>query len=227
MRRLLAIAAALVVLACPSAALAQDTSAVAVNTKDGSTIFRLAFQIKRTMKSTVDNSNAAVAVSSCDNCRTVAVAFQVVLAMGDVSQLTPTNLALAYNLDCTACDTAAFAYQLVTGDGQVVHFTAEGNRRLAEIRRQLEALRKAGLSDAELNTALDGIAADLGDIISTELVPAGRPPEATATPDAQPQPQPPPATPTPSPTDTATPTPTASPTPTDTPAPTATATPTP
>ena len=181
--RLIPLLAVLAALACalPATARAQDTTAVAVNTKDDSTLVRLAFQIRRTMQSVVDESNAAVAVGSCSECRTVAIAFQVVLAMGDVEQLTPTNLALAYNLDCTFCDTAAFAYQLVTGTGGPVHFSAEGNRRLAELRRRLLGLRGADLSDDELAAQLGQIADELRQILAHDVVDAG-PPDASGAP---------------------------------------------
>ena len=50
-----------------------DTAAVAVNTKDGSSVFRLAFSIKKVAGDVVDNANAAVAYSSCESCRTIAL----------------------------------------------------------------------------------------------------------------------------------------------------------
>ncbi len=217
-------------LAWPAPASAQDTTAVAVNTKDGSTEFRLAFHVGRTMQSVVDEANAAVAVGSCSECRTVAIAFQVVLAMGDVDELTPTNLALALNVDCTSCDTAAFAYQFVTGTGGPVHFTAQGNRRLAELRRRLRGLRDAGLSDDQLAAELDAVADELRDVLVRELVPAGPPGSARGgheSPLTQPEGETPTATPTSAPATADTPAETPTPTATSTPAPASSATPTP
>jgi putative peptide zinc metalloprotease protein len=212
-------------------ALAQgDTTAVALNTKDGSSLFKFAFQVRRTMRDVVDSTNAAVAVSSCTDCRTVAVSFQVLLVGGDASTQTPTNLALAINQNCSSCDTAAFAYQFVLGTNGPAHFTAEGNQRLEALRKRLKDLETTTLSDTELNAILDQAAAELSDIIATELVPAGKPPDAPGVgPDAAATatPAPPGATPTPtaSPPPSETPTPTATPSPTVTPAATATATP--
>src|SRR5918992_3722607 len=125
----------------PAAASAQgDTTAVAVNTKDGSSIFRLAFNVRRVAGEVVDQANAAVAFASCEDCRTVALSIQLVLVMSDPDVVTPTNLALAINQDCTSCETLASAYQYVLGTGGPVHFDAEGNQELASIKSALRDL---------------------------------------------------------------------------------------
>ena len=69
-----------------------DTAAVAVNTKDGSSVFRLAFSIKKVAGDVVDNANAAVAYSSCESCRTIALSIQIVLVTGDPETVTPENI---------------------------------------------------------------------------------------------------------------------------------------
>jgi putative peptide zinc metalloprotease protein len=170
-----------------------DTSAVAVNTKDNSSVFKLAFQIRRVAGGTVDDQNAAVAYASCDACRTVAVSIQVLLISGDTSTFTPTNLAIAINQNCTMCDTLAFAYQFAVGIGTKLKFTAAGNQQLADIRRQLQELRNANLSDAELQTRLDGLMGQLSDVLNNDLVgvaePAGGGADSSAT-GSQPQRQP-------------------------------------
>jgi putative peptide zinc metalloprotease protein len=199
-----------------SPAVAQDTSAVAVNTRDGSSIFRLAFNIRRVTGDVVDQSNAAVAVSSCEECRTVAISFQVLLVESDPSLVSPENLALAYNQDCTLCDTFAAAYQIVLGDGTRLRFTAEGSKAIAGIRRELKALRNQDLSDADLDAQLDGIYGRLKGVLDTELVGVGQP-GATQSPAGAPESGPtatqPPAQTTPTP---ATPAPTPAQTPAQT-----------
>src|SRR5215210_164304 len=92
--RLLALLiAAVAALGAASPAMAQggsgDNAAVAVNTKDGSSVFKLAFDIRRTMSDVVDNGNAAVAYASCEECQTIAIAIQIVLVMGDPEIVTP------------------------------------------------------------------------------------------------------------------------------------------
>ncbi len=152
-----------------------DNTAVAVNTKDNSSIFRLAFNIRRVTADVVDQTNAAVAISSCQECRTVAIAIQVLIAESDPSVVAPQNLALAMNVDCTLCDTFAYAYQIVLGDGTRLRFTPEGNRSIAEIRKELKDLRKQDLSDDELATRLGEIVDRLKGVLSAELVGVGKP----------------------------------------------------
>lgn len=227
-RTLLALVLATVLLAAPGAAPARaqaDTAAVAINTKDGSELWKFAFHVRRTMQDVIDQTNAAAALASCTECQTVAISFQVLLVGGDPSVVTPTNLALALNDQCLACVTAAFAYQFVLGTDGAVHFTTEGNRRMAELRKRLRELEGQDMTLEELNEALDAAANELRDVLKNELVPAG-PLEAGA--EEQPQEEEPAAAdePTATPTETPTPEPTATETPTLTPSPTPSAEPT-
>jgi putative peptide zinc metalloprotease protein len=155
--------------------LAQDTAAVAVNTKDGSSIFKLAFHVHRTMSDVVDQSNAAVAYASCEDCRTVAVAIQVVLVMSDPSIVEPENLALAVNESCTSCETLASAYQYVLGTGGPVYFDAEGNQQLTEIHRALIELSMSSesLTIEEIQAEVDLLVDQLYAVIDEHLVVAG------------------------------------------------------
>jgi putative peptide zinc metalloprotease protein len=159
----------------PSPAAAQDSAAVAVNTRDESSIFRLAFNIRRVTGDVVDQTNAAVAYASCNECRTVAISFQVLLVQSDASIVSPENLALTINQDCTLCDTFAAAYQIVLGDGTRLRFTAEGSLAIAQIRRDLQALRDQNLSDDDLNAQLDAIYGRLKGVLDTQLVGVGEP----------------------------------------------------
>jgi putative peptide zinc metalloprotease protein len=154
---------------------AADNVAVSINTKDGFSVWSFAFKVTRTMKDVVDETNAAAAASSCKDCQNIAVALQVVLIMSDASVIAPTNLALALNVDCNSCETLASAYQWVFTTGGPVHFTAAGNRRLAEIRHAfLELLKNAeNLTLAEIQAKISELAAQLADVLKTELVPAG------------------------------------------------------
>lgn len=148
----------------------QDSAAVAVNTRDGSSVWRISFQVKRIMDSDVDADNAAVAYASCSECETVAISFQVVLAMGDVDSLTTDNLALAMNVECSECETLAAAYQYVFGNGEMVRFTADGQRRLAQIRRELQALRTGDLTIEELAARLEELAEEVAQVVEEEIV---------------------------------------------------------
>ena len=56
-----------------------DNAAVAINTKDGATVFKVAFAIRHVMNGVVDQTNGAVAYASCTDCTTVAIAIEIVL----------------------------------------------------------------------------------------------------------------------------------------------------
>ena len=159
----------------PAEARADDNTAIAINTKDGSALFKFAFSIKRVAGDVVDNQNAAVAVASCESCQTVAIAIQIVLVTGDPSVVTPTNLALALNVECTLCETMASAYQFVFGNGDNMRFTAEGRRELAEIRKAFHDLRKESedLSLAEIDARVKELVDRIRVVLRNELVPAG------------------------------------------------------
>lgn len=159
----------------PVPAVAQDTSAVAVNKHDGKSVFKLSFAVKRVMDGDVDADNAAVAYASCTDCQTVAASIQVVLIMDDPSSVTTDNVAIAVNYQCTECDTLAAAYQYVFGDGEPVLFSAEGNRRLADIRRRFQELRRRDdLTLDQLAQEIAVLAGEVAQVVDTELVAAGK-----------------------------------------------------
>jgi putative peptide zinc metalloprotease protein len=169
-----------------------DTAAIAINTKDGSAVFKFAFAIKRVAGDVVDNTNAAVAFASCTDCQTVAISIQIVLITGDPSVVTPTNLALAVNVLCSMCETLASAYQYAFSTGGPVHFTADGNKALAEIRKEIRDLGKQDLSIQEIQARLDELTGRLEEVLRNELVVAGHPKEQGGTQtgtEAQPAPE--------------------------------------
>ena len=157
----------------PTAASAGDNAAIAVNTKDGTTVFKVAFAIRHVMGDVVDETNGAVAYASCTDCSAVAIAFEIVLVEGNPSTVTPTNVAIAFNENCQTCVAVAEAYQFVLGTGGLVHFDPEGNRILAQIRHELHSLRKQDLTIERLQAELDSIAARIGDVLANHLVPVG------------------------------------------------------
>jgi putative peptide zinc metalloprotease protein len=177
---LLAVAAAAValgsVLAGPVPARAGgDNVVVAVNTKDGRFLYRVRLVIKPTNHDVVDDANAAVAVASCTDCQTVAVAIEGLLLFSDPSTFTPTNLALAMNVDCSFCATLASAYQFAVQVGEPAHLSGAGRREVAEIRADLESIRREGLDLWDLQARVDELAQRLLRVLLTELeTPPGR-----------------------------------------------------
>ncbi|MEN3310870.1 MAG: putative peptide zinc metalloprotease protein [Actinomycetota bacterium] len=186
-RRIVIIAIAVLVAGGISAArpavAAADNAAIAVNTKDGTTVFKVAFAIRHVMSDVVTETNAAVAYNSCTDCASVAIAFEIVLVESDASVISPTNIAIAFNENCTTCVAVAEAYQFVLGTGGLVHFDAEGNRVLSEIRRQLHALRKEDLTIDQLQAILDDMSTRIADVLANHLVSVGpsSPQETTST----------------------------------------------
>jgi putative peptide zinc metalloprotease protein len=174
--QLVALALVAVVCACTgvTTARAAENVVVAVNTKDGRFVYRVKLHIDRVPGDVVDDANAAVAVASCSGCETVAIAIQALLVFDDPSTVTPENLALAYNLECSFCQTLASAYQYVVETGGPAHLTAEGNRTVAQLRHDLHEVRHAGLTIFEIQERVDAIAAQLQEVLLTELVPAGK-----------------------------------------------------
>lgn len=148
-----------------------DNGAQAINQKDGSSIFDLAFEVRRVSSGVVDQTNSAVAYSSCESCQTVAIAFQIVLVSGSPDTVAPTNLAVAINEECTTCQTIALAYQFVFGTGQPLEFTKEGRERLKEIRKGLKALGEEGLTPDEIRAGAQQLADEVRLLLSTGLAP--------------------------------------------------------
>jgi putative peptide zinc metalloprotease protein len=153
----------------PAAAQA-DNSAVAVNTKDGSSVFRFAFAVRHVMSDVVDETNSAVAFSSCTDCTTTAIAIEIVLVEGSPSTFTPTNQAYAINYQCTLCNTFAAAYQFVIQGTGPMHFTHDALYQLAKIRKAIRELEDQNLDPFALQAALDPLIAQLKDVLATGLV---------------------------------------------------------
>ena len=193
-----------------------DNIVVAENDKDDSSIFDFGFKIFGIFDDTVDSGNAAVAVSSCDSCRTVAIAISIVLVLGEPTAVVPENLALAVNLDCTLCETMALAYQLVLSPGEDIQIRGTD---LARIRRLINEIRSLGASDlplAEIDAQVSALVDEMFGIVREALAPDTDDTDNEDDGDAEPSPSP-----SPSPTTSATP----APTPTE-PSPTSTSEPT-
>lgn len=179
MKRLTTILASLALalgLAVGAPASAQaDNAAIAINTKDGSSVFKFAFAVRHVMSDVVDETNAAVSYASCTDCTTTAIAIEIVLVNGSPSTFTPTNMAMAINYQCTLCNTFAAAYQFVIQGTGPMHFTHDALKTMAEIRKQIRELQDQNLSPFDLQAALDPLIAQLKDVLATGLV-SGPPP---------------------------------------------------
>lgn len=184
-RRLLVLLLALLALAAPGAAWADDAppieglqpdanSAIAYNTEDGSSLFEFAFAVRHVMSDVVDQQNVAVAWSKCNSCQTTAIAIEIVLVAGNPSTVAPQNVAVAVNESCNLCDTFATAYQFVVGTDGPVRLTGDGRRELQQIRREIASWGKQKLSNEEIRARLPGMIERIKHVLATELRPVRR-----------------------------------------------------
>ena len=119
------------------------------------------------------NRNEAYALASCRDCRTVAVAFQVVLLVGSVDVVVPQNLAAAVNYACVECVTYALATQLVVSlDGPL---SEDGARDLAAIWAELAEFGEQieGVPLAELRDRLTEFEARILDVVRADAEQSG------------------------------------------------------
>jgi putative peptide zinc metalloprotease protein len=129
-----------------------DNQALAVNTTDGSVHYDVSFALVWADGSRAVNRNEAYAFASCTGCRTVAVAFQVVLLVGSVPVVVPQNLSGAVNYACVQCVTYALAQQLVVSlpgplSDKAATDLAAVWARVAEFARHLEDVPLSEIRD--------------------------------------------------------------------------------
>ncbi len=164
---LFALLASAVLTVAPAAA--QDNTATAVNTKDGKSVFKLAFSVKE-VTGDVDARNTAVAYSSCTDCKTVAAAIQIVL-ISDPDDVIVRNQVLAVNYQCVECETLARAYQFVFASGAELEFTKEGKAALHDLRKRFYDLKQRDdLTLQQLATEIAVIAGEVLKVVDTELI---------------------------------------------------------
>jgi putative peptide zinc metalloprotease protein len=145
--------------------------AEALTTPDAS-VFDLALGYRENDTDLVDEANSAFAHSTCDGCRTVAIAFQVVIVQSRPSTVTPENVALAVNEECNSCSSLAIAHQFVVGKGEPARITSRGRKQLLAVGDDLLRIERSykDLTDAEIESRADADAAKVRSILSTELV---------------------------------------------------------
>ena len=146
-----------------------DQRVVELTTRDGATKGRAGLAFHHTRADDVTATNAAVAYTSCDGCRAVALSFQVVVADGGPTNLNVGNLALAMNENCTGCESVAVAFQVVLASDRRLSLTSEGRRQLTNLRFQLRALSRSDAPVADIVSQSQGLMADVADVLATEL----------------------------------------------------------
>jgi putative peptide zinc metalloprotease protein len=147
-------------------------TAIVQNTTDGTSVFKLAFQVRTiTDAATVAPANAAIAISSCKSCQTVAIAVQIVFVIGSPTVFAPENAAVAVNAGCSFCDTLATAYQFIVQSSVPVRLTKTGKDELRAIRKALADLEGSGLTAVEMQARVDELMKRLATVLATEVEP--------------------------------------------------------
>jgi hypothetical protein len=110
----------------------------------------------------------------------VAISIQVLVIASDPDIVSPTNLALAINEECTLCVTLASAYQFALGGQERLQLTGQGRLELQRIHQELLRLRTQELPADEIQTRTDALMDELRDVLSRELVVVGSGEETAA-----------------------------------------------
>jgi hypothetical protein len=96
--------------------------------------------------------------------------------IGDPNVVTPTNAAIALNLNCVSCSTYAFAHQYVLSTGGPVRLSDSGRAQINQIRQELAGLASSNLPFDQLTTELKQEKAKFDAVINDELISVGQQP---------------------------------------------------
>ena len=145
----------------------------AFNKVDGADRTRARVSVSETMGPRVSNQNTALAYASCTDCRTVAVAVQVVVVEGSADNWLPYNAAVAVNHECLRCQTFAYARQEIISPGTPVQFSSDARERMAALG---DRIREVAASDETFTTmmnSLDALTDELVNMVTTEIERSG------------------------------------------------------
>ncbi len=155
---------------------AGGNQALAVNTTPGTAAYDVAVaMVWVTGDDPVLNTNEAYAFAKCSDCVTVAVAFQVVVIVGEANVVVPQNLSAAVNYDCFECITAAIASQLVVTVDALP--SAEKQVALADVWSDLSAFAASipTLPLADVITRLEDYKQQIATILGVGALPGASP----------------------------------------------------
>lgn len=122
-----------------------------------------------TARSAVAATNYAVARVTCDGCRATAVSFQVVVADRDPASVDAQNLSYAKDDSCASCEARSYAYQFVLVFQGDARLSVAGRQQLDRVDQALKVLARSGRSADEIQTAADAYAAQVADILGSEI----------------------------------------------------------
>jgi putative peptide zinc metalloprotease protein len=148
-----------------------DNQALAVNTTDNTADYEAAFALVWvTDGSAALNTNSAYAFTSCTHCASVAVAFQVVLVVGDNHVAAPQNLAGALNYNCVNCLSYALAQQLFVTLGRPLSggATQQLDALWAQIAAYGDQIASGAVPLSDIQATLTGYEQQIKTIIETD-----------------------------------------------------------
>jgi putative peptide zinc metalloprotease protein len=160
-----------------------DNQALAVNTTDNTADYEAAFALVWvTDGADALNTNSAYAFTSCTHCASVAVAFQVVLVVGDNHVAAPQNLAGALNYNCVNCLSYALAQQLFVTLGQPLSgsSTQQLDALWAQIAAYGDQIAAGAVPLSDIQDTLSGYEQQIKAIIETDEPGTFATPSATA-----------------------------------------------
>ncbi|MCA1845143.1 MAG: hypothetical protein LC792_18510 [Actinobacteria bacterium] len=167
---------AAVVLASPplAGAEAQHNHVTVVNATDGRVAATGRAVLTHDHGPTVGDENTALARASCTDCRTVAVAVQVVAVEGDVTEFRPLNAAVAVNEECVRCQTYAYARQEVLAVDGDFSLSDSGRDEVQRLEDQIDRLAGSDEPFLEMGADLDRLVVQLREVVRGEIEKAGR-----------------------------------------------------
>jgi len=167
--------ATLVVAAAPAAADeggAHNIVAV-VNHGDDSLRSRARANIAEDAGPTVANENLAEVYASCTDCRSVAVAVQVVVVEGPVQDFEPLNGAIVENEGCLRCMSFGYARQFFLYTTGPFHLSEQGAHEVHTLDDELQALADSSEAFPQLEADLDQVTAQLVAVVQGEIQQSG------------------------------------------------------
>jgi putative peptide zinc metalloprotease protein len=139
------------------------------NMVDGSARHRSRADVAEIAGPTVTPENSAFAYATCTDCRTVAVAVQVVMVVGPVSDFRPVNFAVAVNYLCVRCQTFAYANQVLLPVPGEVEMHNDTEDQIRALKKQIASVAASTETFDQMTSHLDALTRQLVSVITDAL----------------------------------------------------------
>jgi hypothetical protein len=144
------------------------------NTSDNSLRAQSRAVVTHSPGGTVSNTNAAYATSSCVNCRTAAVAVQMLIVEGPVGTNAAVNVSLAVNQNCDTCQTFAYAHQVIFLVGRPVRLGGRALDRIESIQEDIDDVVRSRHDFPTMEAELDSLTDQMAAVVRAEISRSGR-----------------------------------------------------